>query len=673
MNQTHNNLPDNQQTPLESGVEKKSTNILDEIEMVDVEETLKKYDSESRFMDVSGLNAKLVSVVAVAMSTFHLYIASPLGKMPSNKVRLLHLAFVLCLIFLLFPIFKKKDGTAVKFMFADYILAAAGVAVNIYLFIYIDAISMRAGVMHTTDIVMAVLTVLLVLEAARRCIGKEMCILAILFLCYAYFGPYLPGPLMHRGFSIKRLAEHMYISPEGIYGIPLGVSATVIFLFILFGAFLSETGLSEFFTNVSMAVAGDKVGGPAKVSIITSGLLGMINGSAAANVVTTGAFTIPLMKSLGYKSYYAGAVEAVASTGGQIMPPVMGAAAFIMAEFLGVSYRFIMITALIPAILYYTSLWINVHFEAKRLNLSGMPKDKLPNAIAEMKKSGHLIIPIILLVTMLLMNYTPSYAAFFSIVCLVFVSFFRKSSRLHLNKLLGALISGAKQGLSVAIACAVVGLIVGVVSITGIGLQLANVIITLAHGHLLMTLILTMVACVVLGMGMPTSAAYIVAATVATSALTTIGVRAEIAHMFVLYFAALSAITPPVALASYAGAGIANASPTKVGWTAVRVGMLGFIIPFMFVYSPALLMMDSTPLRIIQAFISSCVGCICLGAATQGYMLTNLHFTMRAALFAAALLMIKSGSATDLIGVAILVVCYGLQRWKIRAKAKVSM
>lgn len=671
MNDTHNNLPDQQLTSAESGKEvKKSTYILDEIETVDVEESLKKYDSESSFLDVTGLNAKLVAIVAIAMSTFHLYIASPLGRMPSHKVCLLHLAFVMCLIFFLFPMFKKKDGSVVKFIFVDYILAAASAMVNLYLFVYIDTISKRAGVMRTSDIIMAILAVILVLEAARRCVGKEMCILAIVFLCYAYFGPYLPGSLMHRGFSIKRLAEHMYISPEGIYGIPLGTSATVIFLFILFGAFLSETGLSEFFTNVSMAIAGDKVGGPAKVSIITSGLLGMINGSAAANVVTTGAFTIPLMKSLGYKNYYAGAVEAVASTGGQIMPPVMGAAAFIMAEYLGVSYRFIMITALIPAILYYVSLWINVHLEAKRLDLCGISKDRLPNAAQEVKKSGHLILPIILLIVMLMMNYTPAYAAFFSIIGLVVVSFFRKSSRLNIKKLLTALISGAKQGLSVAIACAVVGLVVGVVSITGIGLQLANMIIRLSHGNLLLTLILTMVACIILGMGMPTSAAYIVAATVATSAITSTGVNAATAHMFVLYYAALSAITPPVALASYAGAGLAGASPNKVGWTAVRIGLLGFIIPFMFVYSPPLLLMESTPVEIVIAFISACIGCICLGAATQGYMLTSINIPMRAAMLFAALLMIKSGLVTDLIGVAILVVCYLIQKRQVAATVK---
>lgn len=670
MNEIHNNLPDQQQPPSDSGGEVKQSNyILDEIEMIDVEESLKKYDVESNFLDVAGLNAKLVAIVAIAMSSFHLYIASPLGRMPSNKVRLLHLAFVMCLIFLLFPLFKKKDGSVVKPMILDYLLAAASVAVNVYLFIYVDAISVRAGVLYTTDIVMAILTVILVLEAARRCVGKEMCILAIIFLCYAYFGPYLPGPLMHRGFGIKRLADHMYVSPEGIYGIPLGTSATVIFLFILFGAFLSETGLSEFFTNVSMAIAGDKVGGPAKVSIITSGLLGMINGSAAANVVTTGAFTIPLMKSLGYKKHYAGAVEAVASTGGQIMPPVMGAAAFIMAEYLGVAYRFIMITALIPAILYFVSLWINVDLEAKRLGLSGIPKDRLPNALAELKKSGHLVLPIILLIAMLMMNYTPSYAAFFSIVGLVVVSSVKKSSRMSIKKLLAALISGAKQGLSVAIACAVVGLVVGVVSITGIGLQLANMILRLSQGYLLPTLILTMIACVILGMGMPTSAAYIVAATVATSAITATGINAATAHMFVLYFAALSAITPPVALASYAGAGIADASPNQVGWTAVRIGLLGFIIPFMFVYSPPLLMMDATPVEIIIAIITACIGCFCLGAATQGYMLTNLNLPMRAAMFVAAISMIKSGLITDLAGVAILAVCYLVQKRQIAAQA----
>ncbi len=647
----------------------KKGNILDEIEQIDVEETLKKYDSESNLGEAKGLVAKAVTVIAVAMSLFHLYIASPWGKMPSNKTRMVHLAFVLCLIFLLYPLFKKKDGKTIKFMPIDIGLAIMGVAVNAYLFINIDAISNRAGVMSQTDIVMAILTVLLVMEGARRCVGKEMTILAAIFLAYAYFGPYLPGPLMHRGFSIKRLAEHMYISAEGIYGIPLGTSATVIFLFILFGAFLSETGLAEFFNNVSMAVAGHKVGGPAKVSIIASGFLGMINGSAAANVVTTGAFTIPLMKSLGYKPHFAGAVEAVASTGGQIMPPVMGAAAFIMAEYLGVSYRTIMVTAAIPAVLYYVSLWINVDFEARRLNLTGIPKEKLPHAGEEFKKRGHLVLPIVLLIAMLMMNYTPALSAFFSILALIAVSFLRPESRMKLSKLLNALESGAKQGLSVAIACAVVGLVVGVVSITGIGLQLANLIIKLSHGYLLPTMVFTMIACIILGMGMPTSAAYIVAATVATSAMTTLGVEPIVAHMFVLYFAALSAITPPVALASYAGAGIAGADPNRVGWCAVRVGLLGFIIPFMFVYSPPLLMLSDNPLEIIWAFITASIGCVCLGGSMQGYMMTKLKLFERAILLVAALLMIKSGLLTDTPGIALLLVALFTQKQRIKKSA----
>jgi TRAP transporter 4TM/12TM fusion protein len=643
-------------------------NILDEIEMIDIEETIKKYDVESNYRTVAGITAKIVSFLTIAMSLFHLYMAG-FGRIPSNKVRAIHLGFVLALVFLLYPMFKKKDKSPPKPSVFDYILAVMGMVVNIYLYLNIDAISMRAGVMYTTDYVMGGIAILLVMEAARRCVGKELAILSGLFLLYAYLGPYLPGALMHRGFGVKRLIDHMYISAEGIYGIPLGTSATIIFLFILFGAFLAESGLSEFFTNISMAVAGHTIGGPAKVSIIASGLLGMINGSAAANVVTTGAFTIPLMKRTGYENHFAGAVEAVASTGGQIMPPVMGAAAFIMAEYLGVPYRTIMITAIIPAILYYVTLWINVHFEAARLGLKGVPKDQLPNAGAEFRQRGHLTIPVFLLIGLMMMNYTPSYAAFYSILCLVAVSFLRRQTHMRLGKLLTALESGAKQSLSVASACAVVGLVVGVVTITGLGLQLANMIIYLSGGILILTLFFTMVACIILGMGMPTSAAYIVAATVASPALTKLGVLPITAHMFVFYFAVLSAITPPVALASYAGAGIADAPPSKVGWTAVRLGLLGFIVPFMYIYSPELLMMGSDPLSLILAFITAVVGCLCLGSAGQGYLLTASRWYERVLMLAAAFLLLDSGMATDIPGLTILAVVYLLQKRRIAQKA----
>lgn len=526
--------------------------------------------------------------------------------------------------------------------------------------------------MTQLDYIVSAIIILMVLVAGRRSIGAVMCILPILFLLYARFGAVLPGILHHRGFSVARLLKQMVTSSEGIYGIPLGVSASTIFLFVLFGAFLSETGLSELFTNAAMAIAGDKDGGPAKVSIVASGLLGMINGSAAANVVTTGAFTIPLMKKLGYQAHFAGAVEAVASTGGQIMPPVMGAAAFIMAEYLGVSYRTIILFAIIPAVLYYVALWINVDLEAKRTGLKGYPKDQLPNIRKEMKERGHMLIPVVLLIALLMMNYTASYACFLSIVALCVVSSFKKNTRLNPKSLIKALESGAKQGMSVAIATAVCGMIVGVVNMTGLGLQLANIIIKAAGGNLLLTMVLTMVACVILGMGMPTSAAYIVAATVATGAMTSLDVDKAAAHLFVLYYAALSAITPPVALASYAGAGISGASPNKVGWTAVRIGLLGFIIPYMFVYSPQLMMMKGSWFEILWAFISACIGCYALGGSMQGYYSTKLKMYERAILLAGSLCMIKSGLLTDAIGFGLLVLVFVAQKARAKKEAAVA-
>jgi TRAP transporter 4TM/12TM fusion protein len=635
---------------------------------VDTDRLLRQLEAESNIRDAKGITSWIITVLAASMSLFHLYMAG-IGRMPSNQVRMIHLGFVMSLIFLLYPWRRKNDGTAATINVFDYGLAILGFATNIYLFIFTDAISVRGGVMSTTDNIVGAITILLVLEAARRCVGKELSILAIVFLLYARFGRFLPGVLMHRGFSTKRLISHMNISAEGIYGIPLGTSATIIFLFILFGAFLSETGLSEFFTRIATAAAGDKPGGPAKVAILASGFLGMINGSAAANVVTTGAFTIPLMKKMGYKPHFAGAVEAVASTGGQIMPPVMGAAAFIMAEYLGVPYRTIIFAAAIPAVLYYVALWAFVDIEARRSGLKGVPKDELPNPIEELKHNGHLIIPVILLIGMLLMNYTPPYSAFYSILLLVAVSFFKKHSRLRPIKLLNALESGAKQGLSVAIACAVVGLVVGVITLTGIGLQLANIILFASGGLLIPTMILTMVACFVLGMGMPTSAAYIVAATVATPAMSKLGVAPLTTHMFVFYYAVLSAITPPVALASYAGAGIANAPPGKVGWTAVRLGLTGFIVPFMFVFSPELLM-EGNPWFIPWVCFTAYMGCTCLAASLQGFYRVPNKIYESVALFACALLLIDSKPITDAIGLGIFITIWLLQ--KNRAKSQIA-
>ena len=660
-----NNEPQTSEKDLNSTVsaeiQESEHSVLEDIEMVDVEQTLEKYDSESVMVENKGILAHAITVMAVILSIFQLFLASPWGTIPAAQARAIHLGFVMALLFLNVPIAKKKDGTLVNFVPWNVVAAILSLGCNIYLYTRINPLAASGNVLTQTDYILFAALIVLVLIAGRRSLGWIMTILPILFIVYALFGRYLPGVLQHRGFTIQRIIKQLVPSAEGIYGIPLGTACSTVFLFVLFGAFLSETGLSELFTNVSLAIAGDKDGGPAKVSIVASGLLGMINGSAAANVVTTGAFTIPLMKKLGYQNHFAGAVESVASTGGQIMPPVMGSAAFIMAEYLGVSYRQIIIYAIIPAVLYYVALWINVDLEAKRTGLKGFSKESLPKIKEEFKQRGHLVIPVLTLIALLMMDFTASYSCFISIIVLCVVSTFKKTTRMNLKSLVKALENGAKQGMSVAIATAVCGVIVGVVNLTGIGLQLSNVIIRAAHGNLFLTLLMTMIAVVVLGMGMPTSAAYIVAATVAVKAITALNIPLAAAHLFVLYYAALSAITPPVALASYAGAGIAGASPNKVGWTAVRIGLLAFFIPYLFVYSPQLMMLSGTWYEILWATATGCIGCFCLGGAMIGFYKTNLRIYERIPLLAAAILLVSSGLVTDAIGIGILVVVYALQ------------
>ncbi len=636
---------------------------------VDLDELIRKYDVESRFRKVAGGSEVIAKVIAVSMSLLTLYILG-LTTLPSMKQKAIHLGFALCLTFLLYPASKK--GYASNPGILDYILAMFGMGVNIYLLLQYDAISIRGGIPTQMDLIMGACCILLVLEAARRAVGIELTILAIVFLVYAYMGPYLPASLMHRGYSIQRLIEHMFISAEGVYGIPLGVSSTYIILFILFGSFLAETGMSRFFTDLAMALAGGSPGGPAKVSVLASGLLGMINGSAAANVVTTGTFTIPLMKSVGYQSYFAGAVEAAASTGGQILPPVMGAVAFIMAEFLGIPYIKVATVALVPGALYFFSVWMMVHLEAHKQGLKGIPREELPKVWVVLKDGGHLLIPVALLIYLLVAQYTPIYAAFQGIIAAIVVSMIRKSTRLNLSKAVKALENGARNTLTVAIACATVGLVVGVFSLTGLGLRLADVIVMLSHDNLILTLVLSMAACIILGMGMPTTAAYIVTATVAVPALDAFGVSPVAGHLFALYFAALSAVTPPVALAAYAGAGLAGANPSKVGWTAVRLALAGFIIPYMFVFSPSLMLMHPSVTWTILAIVTASIGIVSLACSLEGFVFGRVGMVGRAFLFAAALFLIKPGVYTDLMGIIILS-GIALPQWvsyRLRAKSR---
>lgn len=579
------------------------------------EEILQKFDSESRFRNrLIPVYDRIWKVIAIAMSLFHLYIAG-FGTMPATQQRIMHLMFAMTLVFLLYPAGKKSPRG--RFSIFDAACAVASAAANLYLYINVDAIALRNGKIEKVEVVLGIIMVMLLLEATRRCLGKGLMIIAVCFAAYAFCGPYLPGMLHHKGYTLQRIISQLYISSEGIYGTSLGVSSTYIFLFILFGAFLGTTGLSQLFNSFSISVAGRSPGGPAKVSIFASGLLGMINGSAPANVVTTGAFTIPLMKKVGYSGEFSASVEAIASTGGQIMPPVMGSAAFIMAEFLGIGYRDIMAAAIIPAILYYLALWSNVDLRAKKLGLRGLSNEEIPSAKEDFRNYGHLLLSIVFLLYLIFANFTPYYAAFYSIIALVVLAMVRKSSRLSGRQILDCLANGARCAVSIAVATAVVGIVVGMINLTGLGLQLSGMIIRLTGSRLMPTLVLTMAACLILGMGLPTSAAYIVAGTVVAPVLLKLNIDPLLAHFFVFYFAIISVVTPPVAVASYAAAGMAKANPTRVGWQAMALGLVAFIVPYMFVSTPGLLMQDVW-YTILLNFATAAVGVFMLACGIQG-------------------------------------------------------
>jgi TRAP transporter 4TM/12TM fusion protein len=635
----------------ESKSEKRAS-LTDEMEKIDVQKLLEQYDSESNVRKPVGFIAVIISIIAISMSAFQFYTGG-FGLWLALKQRALHLAFALALIFLLYPSTKKGiDSEKDKIPFFDIILAIVGAATSLYLIIYYKELVFRAGLPSTIDLIMGGITILLVLEATRRAIGPELPIVVIVFLLYAYFGPYMPGYFAHRGYSLERIIEHLYMQTEGIYGIPLGVSSSFVFLFILFGAVLNKTGMGKFFIDLSMALAGHTTGGPAKVAVIASGFMGSVSGSSVANVVTTGSFTIPLMKSIGYKKDFAGAVEAAASTGGQIMPPVMGAAAFVMSEFLEIPYIKIAAAAVIPAIIYYVAVMIMVHLEAYKYGLKGLPRERLPKTKQVLKEKGHLILPLLGLVYLLVRGYTALFAAFWAIVMSLAASMVKKETRLDLKNFLGAFEDGAKGALGVASACACAGMVVGVTTLTGFGLKIASGIVALGGGKVLPTLFFTMIASIILGMGLPTTAKYIILAIMAAPALIQLGVLPLAAHMFILYFGVIADLTPPVAVAAYAGAGIAGGNTMRTGFNAVKLAVAGFIIPFVFAINPALMGLGGPPLLTIQLTVTSLTGVLALGAATSGFLLVKTEFYERIILFAIAILLISPDLLTDILGVA---------------------
>ena len=623
------------------------------------EKVLKKYDRESNTAHYTGWPKKIVAAIAITFSVFQLYTAI-FGVLDAQLQRAIHLGFGLALAYLLYP-FRRAWTRDHYFHPIDIVFAVLGAATPAYLVIQYRELITRAGTVSPVDTVVGGLGILLVIEATRRVVGLPMVTVVLAFIAYAFLGPYMPGVLAHRGLTPEQLIGHLYFTTEGIFGIPLGVSSTFIFLFILFGAYLESTGLGKFFIDLANAVAGWASGGPAKVAVLSSGLMGTVSGSSVANVVGTGSLTIPMMKKLGYNANFAGAVEAAASTGGQLMPPVMGAAAFLMAEFVGVPYIDVVKAAAIPALLYFTGVWLGVHFEAKRKKLKGIPRAELPNPLTLLKERGHLAIPLVVIVYLLVAGYTPMRAALVAIFLSIFCAMLRKSTRMKPIEIVYGLERGAKGVLGVLVACASAGIIIGVVTKTGVGLRLASGLIDLAGGMLLPAMFFTMITAIVLGMGVPTTANYVITSTIAAPALEQMGVPVLAAHMFVFYFGIIADVTPPVALAAYAGAGISGGNALKTGVHASKLAIAAFIIPYVFVLSPVLLMVDATPLAIVSVTLSALLGMIAISSALCGFLADHCRPYERLLLIIAGLLMIKPGGVTDLVGLVLFVVILVMQ------------
>lgn len=618
------------------------------------QELIEKVDSESRIRNYVGETAKIVTGIAIIWSLFQLFSAGS-GIFDAITLRSWHLLFLLIMTFLLYPISKKSNRNIRYPSVVDVICILLSIISIGYLLLNYKTIVLRGGFLLTPDYIFGAIGILLVFEAARRVVGN-LAILALIFLLYNFLGPFIPGMFGHSGFTVKRIIDYLFWGSEGIFGIAIGVSATFVFLFILFGAFLSRSGFSQFINDLSLTIAGRSPGGPAKVAVIASALMGMINGSAIANVATTGTLTIPLMKKNGYKARFAAAVEAVASTGGQFAPPIMGAAGFVMAEYLGVSYTIVMVAAIIPAFLYYLALIMVVHFEAKRLGLKGISKENIPKAWEVIKKQGHLSLPLIVLLALMFMGYTPLFAAVYSIVACVIASWFRKETRMGLKDILAALAEGAKGAIGVAVACAVIGVIIGTVSLTGLGLNFGYSVMNYTNESIFIAALLVMIMSIILGMGVPGVAAYVIVATVGTPVLIELGITPLAAHMFVLIYACLSNITPPVALASYVAAGLANTNQNQVSMTAVKLGITGFILPFFFIYEPALLLGGSDYTASIIPAITASIGVVSLAGGLQGWFLGKANLLQRILFVAIGLLMISPEHLTDVIGITLLVI-----------------
>lgn len=723
-----------------------------------VEEILEKYEVSSRRRKLKGFERILVKIIAILFSIFQFYTMG-FGMLPPQIQRPIHVGFAFLLIYLLVPPTKKSRRD--KIPFYDYLIAIVIIFIFLYPIVFYQQLIGRAGLPTNLDFIVALLAVILILEGARRIAGIPLPLIAAIFVLYALFGKYIPGLFAHRGYSIIRVVDHLFFTLDGIFGIPISVSTKFVYAFVLFGALAEKTGLGELFIDIARALTGRAIGGPAKVAVVSSGLMGTMSGSSVANVVTTGSFTIPLMKKTGYKPHFAGAVEATASTGGQLMPPVMGAAAFIMAEFIGVPYLRIILAAIMPSLLYYSGVFFAVHYEAKRLGLRGLRKEEIPDVLYLLKIKGYLLTPLFVLIYRLVAGYTVTDAAFTTVISTILVSFLGDIAKkltenfdekiknlflyvsiylpiifylilifyptfkipvilafiytIILSIILGTIFyilkspkgfiedfkdslfksfcvlkntlyltidgfeNGAITSLPVVAACATAGYIAGMSTLTGLALKFATAVVSMAKSvteffnrtigsfipflslknAMPFTLIFTMIACIILGMGIPTTGNYILMAIITAPALAPFltqysqTISMLIAHMFVFYYGILADVTPPVALAAYAGAGIAGSDPFKTGFTAFKLALAGYLVPFVFAFNPILLGVNFTLLSGILSFITAFVGVIFLAGSSIGYLSTNLNFLERIFFFIAAVLLITPGLKTDLIGIGI--------------------
>ena len=610
---------------------------------------IEKYDTESNVRKISGIMGKVIWGLLLAFSLFQLYTAI-FGQFPAQIQRTVHLGFGLTLIFLLYP--SRKKGHKQKIAWYDYLLAIAAAFVGSYWVLNYETLVQSLGSLTSMEFFVGALAIVLVLEAARRAVGLPITIIAVLFLLYAFFGPHMPDFMAHRGQDLDSIVKLMFYTTDGILGTPLAVSATFIFAFLLFGAFLVKTGVGEYFNDLALAVAGKLIGGPAKVAIFSSALQGTISGSSVANVVTSGAYTIPLMKRLGYKKDFAGAVEASSSTGGQLMPPIMGAAAFLMVEFIGrgITYWEIAKAAAIPAVLYFAGIWIMTHFEAKRLGLRGLTDEEMPDRKQIFKKI-YLLLPILIIIFIMSFGVSVIHSAMYGIIACIVVGIINPDVKFGIREIIEALVDGARTALGVVAATACAGIIVGVVVKTGLGLSLATSLVDLAGGSILLTLFFVMVASLILGMGAPTTANYVITSTIAAPAIIALMapdvaqsaaplVIVLSAHFFVFYFGIIADITPPVALAAFAASGISGGDPIRTGIHSAKLAIAAFIIPYMIVLSPALLMIDVTFIEIVWVVITAMLGMIALGAGIIGYWYRPLLAVERILLAVLGLLLV---------------------------------